>query len=212
MLNIKDFYNLCVRTTLAISVVFLTFATPKKRLMSQRREFEIAFVGLKPGEHEFSYVITDAFFEPFQQQDFTNCNSKVNLKLDKKSGFMLLKFDVDGKVEVMCDRCGNNLPLQLWDEFNLVVKMVDEPAVMNEQEEDPDVYYISKGESHLHIAEWIYEFINLSIPMQKMCKDDEIGGPQCNTEVLEKLKKMEEEAQGNSNSIWKGLDKFKDLQ
>lgn len=180
--------------------------------MSQRREFEIAFVGLKPGEHEFSYVITDAFFEPFQQQDFTNCNSKVNLKLDKKSGFMLLKFDVDGKVEVMCDRCGNNLPLQLWDEFNLVVKMVDEPAVMNEQEEDPDVYYISKGESHLHIAEWIYEFINLSIPMQKMCKDDEIGGPQCNTEVLEKLKKMEEEAQGNSNSIWKGLDKFKDLQ
>ena len=180
--------------------------------MSHRREFEIAFVGLKPGEHEFTYEITDKFFEPFQQQDFTNCNAKVNLKLDKKSGFMLLKFDVDGKVEVVCDRCGNNLPLQLWDEFNLVVKMVDEPEVMNEQEEDPDVYYISKGESHLHIADWIYEFINLSIPMQKMCKDDEIGGPQCNTEVLEKLKKMEEDAKGSSATIWKGLDKFKDLQ
>jgi uncharacterized metal-binding protein YceD (DUF177 family) len=37
---------------------------------------------------------------------------------------------------------------------------------MNEQEEDPDVYYISRSESHLHLAEWIYEFINLSIPMQ----------------------------------------------
>jgi uncharacterized metal-binding protein YceD (DUF177 family) len=83
---------------------------------------------------------------------------------------------------------------------------------MNEQEEDPDVYYISKGESHLHISDWIYEFINLSIPMQKMCKDDEIGGPQCNTEVLDKLKKMEEEAKGSSATIWKGLDKFKDLQ
>jgi len=63
---------------------------------------------------------------------------------------------------------------------------------MNEREEDPDIYYISKGESHLHIAEWIYEFINLAIPMQKMCKEDEIGGAQCNKEVLEKLRKMEE--------------------
>ncbi|MEJ7680103.1 MAG: hypothetical protein WKG06_20035 [Segetibacter sp.] len=38
--------------------------------MSHRREYEIAFVGLKPGEHNFSYEITDKFFEPFQQQDF----------------------------------------------------------------------------------------------------------------------------------------------
>jgi uncharacterized metal-binding protein YceD (DUF177 family) len=180
--------------------------------MNHRREYEIAFVGLKPGEHDFSYEITDKFFEPFQQQDFTNCRATVKLKLDKKTGFMLLKFDIDGKVDVVCDRCGNNLTLQLWDEFNLVVKMVDEPEVMNEQEEDPDVYYISKGESHLHLADWIYEFINLAIPMQRMCKEDEIGGPQCNKEVLAKLKKMEEDSQHNTNTIWKGLDKFKDLQ
>jgi uncharacterized metal-binding protein YceD (DUF177 family) len=180
--------------------------------MSHRREFEIAFVGLKPGEHDFTYEINDKFFEPFQQQDFTNCNAVVKLKLDKKNGFMMLKFDVDGKVDVICDRCGNTLTLQLWDEFNLVVKMVEEPELMNEREEDPDIYYISKSESHIDVAEWIYEFINLSIPMQKMCKEDEIGGPQCNTEVLEKLKKMEEGAKTDTNTIWKGLDQFKDLQ
>ena len=179
--------------------------------MSQRREYEIAFVGLKPGEHEYVYQVTDKFFEPYQPQDFTHCQATVKLKLDKKTGFMLLKFDVDGKVEVTCDRCGNNLPMQLWDEFNVVVKMVDDPEVMNEKEEDPDIYYISKNESHLHVADWIYEFINLSIPMQKMCKEEEIGGPQCNKEVLEKLKKMAEETQSDA-SIWKGLDQFKNLQ
>lgn len=179
--------------------------------MSHRREYEIAFVGLKPGEHHFTYEIDDKFFEEFQQQDFKNCRATVKLTLDKKNSFMLCKFDVDGRVEVVCDRCGNNLQLQLWDEFNIVVKMVDEPELMNEQEEDPDVYYIGKGESHLHLADWIYEFINLSIPMQKMCKEDEIGGPQCNQEVLEKLKKMEEDAK-STNFIWQGLDKFKDLQ
>jgi len=180
--------------------------------MSQRREYEIAFVGLKPGEHEYSYDITDKFFEPFQQQDFTNCKAKIKLKLDKKTGFMLLKFDIDGTVEVICDRCGNNLQLQLWEEFNIVVKLVDDPEVMNEQEEDPDVYYLGRNESHLYLEDWLYEFINLSIPMQKMCKEDEIGGPQCNTEVLEKLKKMEEDAKTGTSTIWKGLEQFKDLQ
>lgn len=180
--------------------------------MSQRREYEIAFVGLKPGEHEYNYDITDKFFEPFQQQDFTNCRAKIKLTLDKKTGFMLLKFDVDGTADVVCDRCGNNLKLQLWDEFNIVVKLVENSDEMNEQEEDPDVYYLSRSESHLSVEDWIYEFINLSIPMQKMCKEDEIGGPQCNNEVLEKLKRMEEEAKTNSTSIWKGLEQFKDLQ
>jgi hypothetical protein len=112
--------------------------------MSHSREYEIAFVGLKPGEHNFSYEITDKFFEPFQQQDFKNCHAFVKLKLDKKTGFMLLKFDLDGRVELICDRCGNNLQLQLWDEFNIVVKIVDDPDIMNEREEDPDIYYVAK--------------------------------------------------------------------
>jgi uncharacterized metal-binding protein YceD (DUF177 family) len=102
--------------------------------------------------------------------------------------------------------------MQLWDEFNIIVKIVDDPEVMNEQEEDPDVYYISRGESHLHLADWIYEFVNLSIPLQKMCSIEERGGPKCNTEVLEKLRKMEEEVQRDNNKAWKGLDKFKDLE
>src|SRR4028119_2348407 len=140
--------------------------------MSARREYEIAFVGLKPGEHEYNYEITDKFFEPFQQQDFTNCHAKVPLTFDKKTGFMLLKFDIDGKADVNCDRCGNDLTLQLWEEFNLVVKMVDNPVEMNENDDDPDVYYISHTESHISVEDWIYEFINLSIPLQKMCKDD----------------------------------------
>jgi uncharacterized metal-binding protein YceD (DUF177 family) len=124
----------------------------------------------------------------------------------------LLKFDVGGTAEVNCDRCGNKLQLQLWDEFKITVKMVDEPEVMNEQEEDPDVYYISRGESHLFVGDWIYEFINLSIPMQKMCGPDEIGGPQCNKEVLEKLRQMEDEAKKTNNTIWKGLEQFKNLE
>jgi uncharacterized metal-binding protein YceD (DUF177 family) len=180
--------------------------------MMHRREFEIAFVGLKPGVHEYRYEITDRFFERFQQQDFRNCKASVNLFLDKKNGFMLLKFEIGGSLEVTCDRCNSNLPLELWDEFNITVKMVEEPELMNGQEDDPDVYYIGRGESHIDVADWIYEFINLSIPMQKTCGFEKMDGPHCNKTAREMLKKMDaEETETKENPIWKGLEKFKDL-
>jgi hypothetical protein len=45
-----------------------------------------------------------------------------------------------------------------------------------------------------------------------MCNEEEMGGSQCNNEVLEKLRKMEEEVRkDNNNPLMKGLEKFKDL-
>lgn len=180
--------------------------------MSHRRDFEIAFVGLKPGSHEFHFDIVDKFFEEFQQQDFTNVKAHVKLSLDKKSNFLLLKFEVGGKLDVSCDRCNGNLPMDLWDEFNVTVKMVEDPELMNEQDDDPDVYYISRGESHIDVEEWVYEFINLSIPMQKVCSFEKMDGPFCNPAAKEVLKKLEPEGEERKeNPIWKGLEKFKDL-
>jgi uncharacterized metal-binding protein YceD (DUF177 family) len=179
--------------------------------MSHRREYEIAFVGLKPGIHEYSYEIRDKFFEAFQQQDFVNCNAQVKLTLNRKTGFMLLKFEMGGSLEVICDRCNNPLPLELWDEFSITVKMVDDPEQMNEQEDDPDVYYISRSDSHVDVANWIYEFINLSIPMQKVCSYEKMDGPHCNKAAMEVLKKLENTEEQSANPIWKGLEKFKDL-
>ncbi len=188
------------------------FRPPKKADMSNRREFEIAFVGLRPGVHEFEYNIDNKFFLDYTQEDFTNCTAKIKLLLDKKSGFLQLKFDIDGSADVICDRCSNPLKKQLWEEYNIIVKMVDDPETMNLQEEDPDVYYISRGESHLKIADWIYEFVTLSIPLQKMCSESEFGGEKCNKEVLDKLRQMEEEVNKQANPVWKGLDKFKGLK
>jgi uncharacterized metal-binding protein YceD (DUF177 family) len=190
----------CFSTTFANSL--------KKSCMAGRREFEIAFVGLKPGNHEFQYEIDDRFFEEFGPQDFTQCKALVKLELEKNSSFMLLKFEVGGTLEVLCDRCGNTLPLDLWDEFEMLVKMTDDPEIMNNQEEDPDVFYISRTESHLYIKNWIYEFINLSIPMHKMCKENEMGGPNCNKEVLARLAKLNPQP-AEDKSIWKDLDKFR---
>lgn len=178
--------------------------------MIGKRDFDIAFVGLKPGEHVFTYELDEEFFKENGAEDFTNASANVKLTLEKNSGFILLKFEVGGKAEVSCDRCGNPLTINLWDEFKMLVKMVDNPDVMNEQEEDPDVYYISRTESHLHVKNWLYEFVILSLPLQRMCPPDGEGNPQCNVEVIAKLKEMEGRViEHNSDNLWKGLEKFK---
>lgn len=178
--------------------------------MSNRREYEIAFVGLKPGVHEYNYPINDKFFEEYQEQDFKNADANVRLLLEKNNSFMLLRFQIGGKAEVVCDRCSNDLPIQLFEDFTVTVKMVDDPELMNNQEEDPDVYYISRGESHIYVKDWIYEFINLSIPMQKTCDYENMDGPYCNPAAREVLNSMKAPEQ-RQNPLWKGLEKFKDL-
>lgn len=178
--------------------------------MNFRRAFEIAFVGLKPGIHSFEYEVDDKFFAHYGDHDFEACAAKIHLKIDRKSSFMLLLFDIDGWVQTGCDRCGNSIRLQLWEEYKMMVKLVDNPDEMNDQEEDPDVYYISKGDSHLHLADWIHEFVTLSIPMQRRCAEKEMGGPQCNKEVLDKLANMQNEAaKEQHNPLLKQLEKFK---
>lgn len=178
--------------------------------MANKHAFGIAFVGLKPGVHEFNYELDDQFFIERGAKDFANPSAHVRLFLEKNQGFMILKFEVGGKAQVTCDRCGNPLQIDLWDEFKMLVKLVENPEEMNLQEEDPDVFYISRSDSHLEVGSWLYEFVLLSVPMQKMCSPEELGGPQCNQEVLEKLKAMEAKiADHNAGNLWKGLDQFK---
>jgi uncharacterized metal-binding protein YceD (DUF177 family) len=158
--------------------------------------------------------VDEKFFADYRQADsidigFDTCHAVINLKLEKNTSFMMLKFEIGGSVNVVCDRCGNTLPLNLWDEFNMVVKQVENPDEMNESEEDPDIFYISRTESHLRIADWIYEFVSLSIPMQRMCNEQEMGGPQCNKEILAMLKKMESGVIENNHPLQEGLEKFK---
>lgn len=179
--------------------------------MSNRREFEIAFVGLKTGVHEFNYEIEDSFFEDFGEQDFWNCQANVKLLLEKTTNFMMLRFQVGGSVKVVCDRCSSDLPMNLFEDFVVTVKAVENPVEMNDSEEDPDVFYISRGESHLNVAPMIYEFINLSIPSQKECEFENMDGPYCSQETKEVLEKMKGSASESTNPLWKGLEKFKGL-
>lgn len=178
--------------------------------MSGCRDLEIAFVGLKPGVTVLNFVVGDELFDAEKTSDFNHCCAKVLLTLDKHTNFLLLKFEIGGTTEMQCNRCGNPLCISLWDDFEILVKMVENPEEMNLQNDDPDVFFISRTESHINIKDWLKEFVQLSMPAYPACSEEEMGGPKCNTEVLAKIQQLNHTDQNKDNTIWKGLDKFRD--
>ena len=176
--------------------------------MTGNREFDIAIVGLKSGKTEFEYNLGDTFFDAEKPAEFSNCKANVKLIIDKNPTFLQLKFEIGGKAEMLCNRCGNPLEIILWDDFDILVKMVDNPEEMNAQNDDPDIFYISWNETHLDVHDWIYEFIQLSMPTHPECGEDEMGVSKCNKEVLTMLENLKD-SENKENTIWKGLDKFR---
>lgn len=177
--------------------------------MKQHQAFDIAFVGLKNGVHQFTYEPDDAFFASFSPPDFQDSRLTVQMVMDKKERFFLLDFEITGSVRLNCDRCGDLFEMTIWDEFPLVVKRVFDPSEMEEDDDDPNVAFISLHDSVLNVAKWVYEFALLSIPMQRVHPTDDVGKSTCNPVVLKKLEKMKNKKDMNDNPIWKGLEQFR---
>jgi uncharacterized metal-binding protein YceD (DUF177 family) len=164
--------------------------------------YGIAFVGLKDGETAFSYEIGPSFFDMFEGSLISKADVFVHLTFDKKPGLFVLSFFLDGAVTTECDRCLEPFELPIQASYRLVVKIKEEPA----ESEDPDVIFIQPSQNEINVAQYIYEYINLSVPMQKTC-DLSADGKKCDPKVLARLGITHEE-QG-TDPRW---DHLKDLK
>ncbi|MBL7718698.1 MAG: DUF177 domain-containing protein [Flavipsychrobacter sp.] len=179
--------------------------------MKHNREYEIAWLGLKPGIHTFQYELDDRFMNDLGQWPFDGLNAQVTVTFDKQPSFFMLKFDVGGTVNMPCDRCGDEFKLRLWDEFNLLIKLTGEDT--DHKDDDADVVFIPRSETVIDISNWLYEFIHLSIPLQRVHPDNADGVSGCNPKALELLNKLEvHEDDHKTNDIWKGLEALKEKE
>ena len=86
------------------------------------REFEIPYVGLKVGVHNFDYEIDRKFFDHFEDSPIHDCAVKVKLEFEKKETFFILKFFIDGNVNVECDRCLVPFNKSIFGDYTSYVK------------------------------------------------------------------------------------------
>lgn len=174
--------------------------------MNPLRAFDIPFVGLKSGVHHFKYEIDNLFFQNFKESPITECKVNVELNFDKSESFFLLDFQLDGTVNVICDRCGDPFDKSIENEQRIIVKFGDNEEATDD---DDEVVYISRNETHLNVAQLIYEFIILSVPIHKVHPIKK-GKSTCNKEVLKRLDQLSpEHREAELNSTWSKLKQIK---
>jgi len=166
--------------------------------------FVIPFRGLKEGEHQFEYIINNAFFEVYQYEDILGADIKVHLNFVKKSTLLELSFIAKGEVQVTCD-ISNELFFQpIEGHLDLVIKFGEEYNNDNE-----DILIIPYGDFEIDIAQYIYEMIVLSLPVKKI-HPGIIDGT-LKTDILDKLEELQPNKEQNNNSIDPRWDKLKGL-
>ncbi len=173
--------------------------------MSTLSFYNIAFKGLSQGKHIFDFEIDRKFFAEFEGSILEDGQVNVRLTLEKQSSLMIFWFEVQGTVEVQCDRCLEmyNQPIKSKD--RIFVKFGEKEFV-----EGDDVIWVSTNDYQLNVAQLIYEFIGLAIPIKKIHPDDEEGNSMCDSEMIEKLEKYIVREGEENPSVWKDLKKLLD--
>lgn len=153
-------------------------------VMKNLKEFDISFIGLKEGLHQFEYVINKPFFDFFNFNEFNNSNVIVNLSFLKKTTLFELEFSFKGWVEVNCDLTNELFKQPISGNLNLVVKFGSEY-----NDENEELLIIPHSEFKINVAQYIYEAIVLAVPIKRIHPGVLDGS--LKSEVLEKLKEFE---------------------
>ncbi|MFA6676218.1 MAG: YceD family protein [Bacteroidales bacterium] len=150
----------------------------------EENEYTINVRRLADGKQEIKYSLDGSFFDMFDNEDILDASLKVVIEVDKGSGWINLTCDIKGDVIVPCDRCLANLtcpidvhhPIRI--EFSKYGKGTDNG-------ESLDVIVLGDNEGEIDLAQTIYDFVCLSLPIKKVHPEGK-----CDPLMLEKMKNI----------------------
>jgi uncharacterized metal-binding protein YceD (DUF177 family) len=167
-------------------------------------KYIIHYKDLKDEIYTFDFDIDDKFFEQYEFSEIKKGNAKVRITLYKEPDLLTLSFLIDGYINIMCDRCLDNFNMPFNCKEIIYVNFGEK-----NYEQSEDIIIVSHTESEINIAQYIYEFINLSIPYTRIHPVDENGDSKCNKQILEKIEELSVKKDiDKKNTRW---NKLKDL-
>ena len=165
--------------------------------------FTIPISGLKEGHSLFDFEIGDKFFEEFEESEIKEGNLSVIIELDKQSSHFDLIIKITGKVRICCDRCLEMFFQHIACENRLLIKFGK-----NWDDSDPDIITVPADMNELDIKQYLYEFIHLALPIQRVHSGDETGTNSCNPDMLDKLSRHIVKNEKENDPRWDELKKL----
>jgi uncharacterized metal-binding protein YceD (DUF177 family) len=174
--------------------------------MTAKKEFILNIIGLKIGTHQYSFTISDVFFDDFEHSIVKEGNVEVNLSLEKKSEvFFTADFSWKGAINLTCDRCLDTYDYPITSQYQLFIKLSDKHVDVEGDIDDDDVVFLPLLAQQFDVAPIIYELINLSVPLQSKC---DLIEKSCNEEMLKRIDNYNLPDSEDGNNIdprWEGL-------
>ena len=165
--------------------------------MKKREDYTIHYIGLANGQHDFSYSVDDKFFNEFGHSDVKKGKVEVAVELIKQERVLLLNFRFEGWIRMTCHRCLEEFDYPIIGTNRLIVKLG------NRAEEESDQVIVIPAESNeLNLSQYIFEFIELLIPLRVVHPDDAKGNSTCNPEVLKVMNRHIDNEKKPENHTW----------
>ena len=173
--------------------------------MGRFDKYNVDLKGMRVASLELEFDLDNAFFADIDGEEFQKGAVKAKVAVNKNRDIFDFSFSLAGTVSVPCDRCLDDLAIDVDTENTLRVKLGESYA------DEGDIVVVPENEGDLNIAWYLYEFIVLALPMKR------VHAPgKCNHEMTGKLKRHSAEVaeceEGEEMQIdprWAGL---KDLQ
>ena len=199
------FHSFYKRKSLLFKILIFIFAARifKRKAMGNLKDYVISFRGLKIGDHEFDFQITDSFFEAFEYSRTQKGKIALKVILNKAENMLKLDFFFKGSVNVICDSCGEDFDFPLDFSENLLVKFSD-----YEEEDSANIIFLPSSTYEIKLAQLIYEYVNLALPMRLTHPEDEDGNPVCPVDILGEFEDLTE-PEDDVDPRWEALKKLK---
>lgn len=128
-------------------------------------QFDLPIARLSLKTHQFAFELGRAFFEEFDPQGefIADGDLHADVTLIKTERVITINSHIVGTVRLTCDRSLDEFDHPLDIENRLLVRYGDEP-----KELDDDVLQVTPETLELNLAQHLYDYIGLALPMKKL--------------------------------------------
>jgi uncharacterized metal-binding protein YceD (DUF177 family) len=131
-------------------------------------DFQVKILMLKPGKYTYSLVVSDSFFAAFEHSIVQRGALEAIVLLEKSETLIRANFNIKGTIELESDRTLELFDYPITVAEQLIYKFGDDDKELSEE-----MFQISWETPTLDLAQPIYEFINLAVPMRKLAPGEE---------------------------------------
>ncbi len=125
--------------------------------------FKIDIFRLENKHYVHEFEGSDDFFVALEQDLIEKGHFKATVTLDKSEVMIQLLYHIEGSVELTCDRSLDTFDFPVDVTQRMILKFSD-----HTEEISDELMLIDRNTQYINVAQDIYEFIGLQIPMKKL--------------------------------------------